>query len=170
MEALFNWLGGLLMLILVIGGGYFFLLLRRERGFLPKHLHSAKLAMSEQDIACSFLHGRLDRAYWYEGRLVLLEFKTRSRPVVYPSDVAELSLQAWILRQNKKKVSSIAYVVIVQPKSKVVKMVKLLSDEQCLKLYNRYFELKHNPSTAKKANNAKCNSCGYRAICQKAPQ
>lgn len=167
MDALLNGLLTLLVLMAVGAGVYFYLLLKRERSFLPEHLRSAKLVMSEKDIACSFLHGRLDRAYRYQGQLVLLEFKTRSNPVVYPSDIAELSLQAWILKQNGHKVSSVGYVVIVQPKKQSVRRVDLLSEVQCLNLYNRYFALKNNPSLAKKANNAKCKTCGFQAICRK---
>ena len=84
---------------------------------LPRELRGARLLYAEQlfrSTGRTAITARVDRAYQVaSGEIVLLEFKTRDRNRVFPSDVIELSAQlAAVELQTGEIVAHHAYVAV----------------------------------------------------------
>jgi hypothetical protein len=85
---------------------------------VPPQLRSAELAYAERLFRSDqpALVARVDRAYRRNGRLILLELKTRPRHRTYASDVIELSAQRVAVEaQTKHAVDPTGYVLTVRP-------------------------------------------------------
>jgi CRISPR-associated exonuclease Cas4 len=130
-----------------------------NRIWLPDDLKQAKLVM---------IVGRPDQVYRQsDGQHVPLEYKNRTLQRPYDTDIAQLSLQAWLLRKNGMATAAHGYVTIDSPRSgaRTNHQVALLNDEQCEALIQRYLDVISNKTIPKKAFGPKCRSCGHVRIC-----
>lgn len=142
-----------------------------ERG-LPASLRGARLVHAEKTFRSTGkrLVARLDRAYELGGELVLVEFKTRRRDVVYMADVIELSVQRVALQdESMAPVSKTAWVVVQDAATgqRASHRVSLLSTQQVLELRDRYLDVnagKGAPALAARSEK-QCASCGHRSVC-----
>lgn len=149
---------------------------RKIPAWMPQDLRGASVVMVEEMLKASTseeygLIGRLDRVYQLEtGECIPVEFKTRKQAKAWESDVAQLSLQAWLLRQAGHDTSSHAYVVAELPNGvRQAIRVDLRDDAYCEKLILRYHQIMADRVAPKaKPSPAKCQSCGHRANCQAA--
>lgn len=150
---------------------------------LPPELKAGRLIMVEQEIHVEQpykISARLDQVYEivYNGKtyLVPADFKTRATNRVYDTDVAEVSLQAWMLRNcaggNKHRVAPFGYILIHNTTDKRMypKKFTLLSDQECENMIERYFDLV-NPReyvvpTPLPASSKKCVACSHKKRCE----
>lgn len=149
---------------------------------LPPELKAGRLIMVEQEIYVERPHkisARLDQVYeiMYKGKthLVPADFKTRATNRVYDTDVAEVSLQAWMLRNcagsKKHHVAPFGYILIHNTTDKRMypKKFTLLSDQECENMIERYFDLvnprEYAVPTPLPASSKKCVACSHKKRC-----
>lgn len=145
------------------------------RGFtqvwLPEELKGASLALVEKNIITDApfpVVGRPDQVYRLaNGDHVPLENKNRDDHRVYDTDIAQLSLQAWLLRQTGKPTASFGYVVINSRRTRQRKSIRvdLYADAVCVRIIQRYLDVTEGRTVAKKNRGGKCKSCGHRPEC-----
>ena len=135
--------------------------------WLPPELASARLVLVEKDryLERPFrLAGRPDRVYLQRsGGLTPLEFKNRERFVTYPTDVAELSLQAWLLRRQGKQTSAHGYVTVRQRSTGAHRCLRvaLMTDAQCEALIRRYRDVITGRVEPQACPPRRCGSCRH---------
>lgn len=158
------------------------------KDWLPNELKGAKVLAVEQDAVVDVpsrswgerggggvisqrtirLSGRFDQAYVLEtGEVVPLEYKNRNAHVVYDTDVAQLSLQAWQIRQQGKRTAAFGFVVTrnrVTGQRKAQKVV-LLDDGHCVALIQRYLDVHAGQVRPNRKIGRKCDSCGHKGRC-----
>jgi CRISPR/Cas system-associated exonuclease Cas4 (RecB family) len=113
--------------------------------------------------------GRPDRIYRLPNRLHFpLEFKTRDHYRIYETDVAQLSLQAWLLRENGYPTVSYGYLVIKNRKTHNKKTIKvsLQNTTYCNQLMQRHLDLIEHRQTPRKSYGLKCEKCGHKPLCR----
>lgn len=157
------------------------------RGFtqvwLPEELKHAKVAMVEKNLRIDAplpvvgrsgkrlrlpVVGRPDRVYRLESGLhVPVENKNRDGHWIYDTDIAQLSLQAWLLRQKGMETASFGFVAINSRRSgrRQALRVELLGDGECLRIIQRYLDVIEGRAVPTKSRGGKCNTCGHRSIC-----
>lgn len=170
-----------LVILIIIGAAIvgISLLLRQAflRGhtpsWLPNDLRYAQLVGSEKKIVGytpTRLSGVPDREYQTrDGRHIPLEFKRRSKPRAYLSDVIQLSTYRMIREANASKVANHGYVVVINPdtQKKVPIRVALLQTEAMMRLLDRYLGIKRgaiNPERTR--HKSLCRQCEYRPECE----
>lgn len=144
-----------------------------EERWLPRELRAAELAFSEKRFA-SRRHGlvaRLDRAYRKDGRLHLVELKTRNHHAAYDSDLIELSVQRVVLQeQTGEPASDVAYVAVQKLGHGAPRpiRVRLLDEKEVEALRRRWFEVRdgRGPAAAPAERQGVCRNCGQRTHCQ----
>lgn len=175
--------GGLLLAVLLyayirIGG----------KDWLPHELKTAKVLAVEQDAVVDVpsrswgergawgviasrpirLSGRFDQAYVLEtGEVVPVEYKNRNGHTVYDTDVAQLSLQAWQLRQQGRRTAPFGFVVTrnrFNGKRKAHKVVPF-DDDKCVGLIQRYLDVYSGQVKPHRKVGRKCDSCGHKERC-----
>jgi CRISPR-associated exonuclease Cas4 len=111
---------------------------------LPRELRGARLLYAEQlfrSTGKTAITARVDRAYQVaSGEIVQLEFKTRDRNRVFPSDVVELSAQrAAVELQTGEIVGHHAYVAVQRPGSvaRDIHRVRLMAISEVIELAAR---------------------------------
>lgn len=145
------------------------------RGFtqdwLPAELAAAKVAQVEKNLFANApfpVVGRPDQVYRLPNGLhVPLENKNRDDHRVYETDVAQLSLQAWLLRLNGLETAPFAFVAINSRKTRKRRAIRveLRDDAYCEQLVARYLEIIERRAKPRKSRGRKCNTCGHRAEC-----
>lgn len=182
---------GLLILALVVTGLYLVATIwiepRRtgqgayeaERSAMPAELASASLVMSEErrllraSLGPHQFVAKPDQVFrTQDGRLVLVENKTRQRVVAYDADVIELTVQAFALRHSKptqllsSPVADHAYVRVVSGgRSKYVR-VRLLGDDALAELADRYVAIRaRRRKPGSQASLNACRKCAYQPKC-----
>ena len=144
---------------------------RASRNWRPDALHDAKLIMVERDLYTRSpypIAGRPDQVFQLpDGQLVPVEFKTRNHHRVYETDIAELSLQAWLLRQNGRRTANHAYVAISNrdTRRRVAVRVTLWDTDRCEATIARYLALIAGEAVPRPCAPNKCGGCGHRARC-----
>ncbi len=142
------------------------------RASLPPVLRRARLVLAERLMLTEWpvrIAGKPDRVYRLpDGRHVPVERKNRDGFSVYETDRAQLSLQAWQMRQLGKKVADFGYVLTRDRRTKRVKWVPvaLYDEAACVRLVRRYLEVIEGRAEARKNSGPKCKSCGHRVRCQ----
>lgn len=140
----------------------------REGAWLPQELKGGRLVMVEEDLFLEYPYKiacRADRVYANGyGLLVPVEFKNRDGFRAFITDIAQLSLQAWVLRQKGWPTAEYGYVVIRQRGSArhTAVRVELFGNNYCEALIERHFALKRGLVTARKITGSRCLSCGHR--------
>ncbi len=139
--------------------------------WLPGELHRAQLQIVETTYKTEHpyrIAAKPDRAYRLpSGELVLVELKTRPGIRIFDTDIAELSLQAWVLRSLGERVKDHAYVAVLKHTSSRPKpvRVRLMDDKACLKLIERCLELKTGVSRPGANPGKHCLTCAYQSEC-----
>lgn len=157
-------------LIAVIG---FVLLVWRgfAQNWRPEELKRGRVVMVEKDLYLDGafpLAGRPDQVYRLPNGLhVPVENKNRDFHRVYETDVAELSLQAWMLRRLGMPTAAHGYVAANNRKTGERKALKVqLGDDQyCERLIRRYQDLIEGRVEARRSRGKKCDNCGHRRRC-----
>jgi CRISPR-associated exonuclease Cas4 len=146
----------------------------KDRWF-PAALRKAELVIVEAEYETVFegrqFIGRLDRAYQFaDGSLTPMEYKTRGYFRVFETDIAELSLQAWLLRAQGMPTVEYGFVVIQHNKSRKRRSfkVRLWDSARCEAQIRRYLALRSQTATPSKNKDGKCRSCGHSAACSQA--
>ena len=140
--------------------------------WLPDDLRAGRLVSVEEDLIVDGPYGvvgRPDQVYRLAtGLHVPVELKNRDKHVVYETDLAEISLRAWLLRKNGKPTATHGYVAINSRVNgrRVAKRVDLRDDVFCESLIERYISLVHGGATPRKSRGAKCRTCGHASRCQ----
>ena len=146
------------------------------RGFsqdwLPPELETASVVMVEKQMACEAPYpvvGRFDQVYKTgDGLHVPVEGKNRDTHRVFQTDVAQLSLQAWLLRRNGYMTAPYGFVAVnsrVSGGRKAIK-VDLLGELECEKMVTRFLAVRYGKTRPIKSLGPKCRSCGHKARCQ----
>lgn len=150
---------------------------QNENHWLPNELKAGKLVMVEQDSTAhssfndNLISGRFDRVYEVVvggvKYLVPADLKNRDNTRVFETDIAEVSLQAWMLRRNGHKTLKHGYIFIKNriDGSIYPKRVALFDDDRCFQMISRYFNLVSHRVEPKKANSAKCTGCSHAKRC-----
>lgn len=137
----------------------------------PADLRGAVVKMNEQELRTLRPYGvvgRPDRVYRLRNGLhVLVENKNRDVHRVYETDIAELSLQAWLLRRNGMPTATYGYVAARSRRTGERKAlrVELGDDAYCERLIRRYLDLIEGHAAPRYRQSRKCDSCGHRARC-----
>jgi len=148
-----------------------------ERSHMPHEIATGVLVASEEYFRTKHpvpLGAQVDQVYaTADGILVPVDTKRRYRREVYAYDQIEVSVQACVLRTSrpstllKYQVADYGYVrVVSEGRAPAYLRVKLLSDTELVKLYDRYWEIcegDEQPDAA--ANSRICNKCAYLAKC-----
>ncbi len=139
--------------------------------WLPTDLRNGKLIGAEVGLLADVgvtVSGRLDRVYLLaSGEYIPLEYKNRDTTRLYKSDMAQLSLQSWLLRRNGKQTAKHAYLVVRERgsgKKKAVK-VEIGDDAFCEKIIKRYLDLRMGLVQPIRIRDQRCKSCGHHDIC-----
>jgi len=146
-----------------------------SQDWLPAELKAARLAQIEEDLVVDEpfpVIGRPDRVYRLaDGAHVPVELKNRTRHSIYETDIAEISLRAWLLRRNGKPTAEHGYVVINSRDTgtREATKVELRDDAFCERLIRRYIDIVEGRVVARKSRGPKCKSCGHFARCQTPP-
>lgn len=141
------------------------------RTWLPSELNAARLIAVEVDISIDRpyrMSSRPDRIYrTRNGVLVLAELKNRDGFAIHQTDIAEISLRAWMLRCRGKQTAWHGYVVIRDRRTGVrrAKRVELLGDDECIALVERYRAITESGARPRKASGRKCQGCAHLARC-----
>jgi hypothetical protein len=144
-----------------------------RQAWLPPELAGAKLVMVETNLRVRApypVSGRPDRIYQLpDGLCVPLEEKNRDKAEYFPSDVAQLSLQAWLLRQKGIPTATFGYVMVQLRRSGERKClcVSLWSDARCEKAIALYIDLIAGRRKPMKNVGRRCNTCGHRPVCER---
>lgn len=170
---------GLAFLIVVIATGLLWCFVgvrararAREHEWVPPSLRGANLSYAERTFRdrTRGIVARVDRAYMTADGYVLVEYKTRRRFTVYPSDIVELSAQRLALEgESGAKVSDIAYVAVKTPGSPGTRAVQvsLMPREKVLELRSRHVAIVDGRIEGQFARTpAICESCAYRLDCR----
>lgn len=145
----------------------------RDSAWLPGELKGAKLVYAEQSFTISHpleLVARVDRGYAIDGKVHLVEFKTRAINRAYRSDIIELSAQRLAVEQSTgDAVSETAYVVIQHPAGgeRSVQKVRLMTADEVVALAQRRARILDSsvaPQYTK--TDALCRKCGFRKECR----
>ena len=141
------------------------------RAWLPAQLKAARLVRVEEDLVADVtlpVLGRADQVYREASGLhIPVELKHRERIVVYDTDVAEVSLRAWLLRQNGLPTAQRGFVVISvrgQRERRAIE-VDLLDDAACEALIERYIDLIEARRRPRRSPGPKCKTCGHVNYC-----
>lgn len=151
--------------------------------WMPEELKAGKVALIERNLAADLpagyavgagdvdtLLGRPDLVIRIkQGLHVPVENKNRGSFAVFETDVAQLSLQAWLLRQNGMKTAPYGYVAVNNRRTgeRRAVRVELRDDEYCLLLIARYIDLTSGRLMPRKSRGRKCESCGHRQRCER---
>lgn len=145
---------------------------RRERQYMPTDLAEARLFASEKHFACDGrypLSARVDQVYLAKsGLLYPTETKTRRIPVVYDSDIIELSAQAYVLKQLGHRVSPHGYVrlVLTGQREPTYMKVPLLTEGHVEHLHRHFHDIRRGAVKPRGASSrGLCNSCGHEPTC-----
>lgn len=158
-------------LTLVVAGWLMLIWRGISQNWLPKELKGATIAMVEKKLITVSPYpivGRPDRVYRLSnGEYVPVENKNRDYHRVYETDIAQLSLQAWLLRQNNLPTSSFGYVVINSRKTRQRKSIRvdLYNNSVCARIIQRYIDLKEGRTYPHKSRGGKCKTCGHNQKC-----
>jgi len=143
-----------------------------DRGWMPLELRRATLAYAEQLFRAPgrpMITAKVDRAYRRrDGRLVLVELKTRRINRVYLSDVIELSAQrVAITRDTGEDVLAHAYVVVQGPTGRrATHRVRLLSAEELDQLVRRREDVLAGAQLPRRARmEGLCKACIFAPEC-----
>jgi CRISPR-associated exonuclease Cas4 len=137
----------------------------------PRALRNAQLVYAERAFRSAELRivARLDRAYQDRGVITLVEFKTRSIPRAYHSDVIELSAQRIALAdETGQLVADIAYVVTqdIATSRRMPHSVRLLSREEVAALVKRRNDLVAGRAVPTPARSTRmCEKCAHLDRC-----
>lgn len=163
---------GLVLLGLFAGAVFAFMVWRGfTQNWRPEDLKAGKVVLVEQNLFANApypLVGRPDQVYRRTNGLhVPVENKNRDFHRVYETDVAELSLQAWLLRLNGMPTASYGYVAVNSRKTGERKAfkVELGGDAYCERLVRRYLDLIEGRAAARPSRGRKCDTCGHRRAC-----
>jgi len=145
------------------------------RGFtqtwLPEDLKGATLVLVEKNLITDVpvpVVGRPDQVYrLHSGHHVPVENKNRDSYRVYGTDIAQLSLQAWLLRKTGRITAPYGYVVVNSRITRTRKCIRvnLYSETTCLHIIQRYLDVIDGAVTARKSIGVKCKNCGHKAEC-----
>ncbi len=149
---------------------------RGVRSWMPVELRGATLAYAEQLFRApgpSKVTAKVDRVYrGRDGRLVLIELKTRRADRTYPSDVIELSAQrVAIAGQTGEDVAAHAYVVVQRPSGRrTIHKVELLGSAEVDALARRREAILAGIVRPRFAcAPTLCKSCAFNDKCQARP-
>lgn len=139
--------------------------------WLPPELKAARLVAVEEDLATDSPYpvvGRPDQVYRIAtGEHVPVELKNRDCETVYVTDVAEVSLRAWLLRRNGWATTGHGYLVINNRRTgkRTAIRVNLRDDAFCERLIQRHIDVVEGVVPPRRSKGRKCDSCGHRAKC-----
>lgn len=142
-----------------------------SQDWLPEELKTGRLVAVEEDLTTDEPYpviGRPDQVYALSNGLhVPIELKNRDGHAVYESDIAEISLRAWLLRRNGKTTAAYGYVILNNFESgkRVAVRVDLRTDDFCERLIARYIAISERGASPRRSRGNKCMSCGHRARC-----
>lgn len=149
-----------------------FLIWRRQtQDWRPLDLKEGKVVMVEEKLYVEHPYriiGRPDQVVQRaDGLHVPVDAKNREAYRVYPTDVAELSLQAWMLRRHGLKTAGHGYLAVTHRETgqRRALRVTLGDDRYCEQLIERYFLLMEGRVPARRMTGRKCVSCGQRERC-----
>ncbi|MBS2132326.1 hypothetical protein KEX41_29535 (plasmid) [Burkholderia thailandensis] len=145
------------------------------QGGEPAEVRNGSLIIVERTLrgaAPRPFHGRLDRAYAFGGLHFPVEYKTHTRDVAYATDIAELSLQAELLRQNGYATAPYAFVVNQARGARRPQWIRVdLWDRKAIEqLFVRHRELSRPDAISIPSRGAKCRSCGQASNCTREAQ
>lgn len=145
------------------------------RGFtqdwLPDELKAGRVVLVEKNLLADDPYpvvGRPDQVYRLDSGLhVPLENKNRDEHRVYETDIAQLSLQAWLLRRNGMPTAPFGFVAINSRRTGQRKAlrVELRDDAYCERLIARYLALIDGRLHPRRSRGRKCDTCGHRRAC-----
>lgn len=162
----------LFALALLLAGWTFMVWRGFTQDWLPPELAAGKVAQVERNLFINApfpVVGRPDQVYRLADELhVPLENKNRDDHRVYETDIAQLSLQAWLLRLNGLETAPFGFVVINSRKTRKRQAIRveLRDDAFCERLVARYLDIIERRAKPRKSRGRKCNTCGHRAECQ----
>ena len=161
----------LFALALVLAGWTFMVWRGFTQNWLPPELAAGTVAQVERNLFINApfpVVGRPDQVYRLpDGLHVPLENKNRDAHRVYETDIAQLSLQAWLLRLNGLETAPFGFVAINNRKTRERRAmrVELRDDAYCEQLVARYIDLTERRAKARKSRGRKCDTCGHRSEC-----
>ena len=114
------------------------------------------------------VHGKVDKISRVGKSLRVEEYKTRKSPVVYEGDVWQLSFYKFILKRTQSKpVLEEGVVTMRCGDREYEKRVKLKTDEQVVRFFNRYQEVVCGVGAKKAASEKYCARCShFKVRCQ----
>ena len=163
------------IILIVIGSSFILWVLS---GFLnsltPREIRKGDVFLSEDYIQTDTpvkLNGKPDFVYKsHNNKLTVVEVKNRAKPIVYESDIIQMSTYSTILKNSvdfeKYKVNNKGILCFIQDGHKMYKKVSLFSDRKVKNLYNRYLKIITENKNPKKAKHkGLCHYCGFKKEC-----
>lgn len=144
---------------------------------MPRELRDATLVASERSLRIRVpvaLHGDPDQVYrTAEGRMIVVDTKARLYGKVYPRDIVQVSVYAFMLKRGALPVATSAlhetygYVRLKSPAGVRYERVRLLRDQEVLVLYQRYQDLRARQGAPAQFSptEKRCSYCDRRRVC-----
>lgn len=137
----------------------------------PLDLKEGKVVMVEDNLYVEHPYriiGRPDQVVKRaDGVHIPVDAKNRDAYRVYATDIAELSLQAWMLRRHGLKTALHGYLAVTNRLTGQRKALRVTlgDDRYCENLIERYIILMEGRVPARRMSGRKCLSCGQRDRC-----
>lgn len=144
---------------------------------MPRELRDATLVGSEISLRIRVpvaLHGDADQVYrTADGRVIVVDTKARMFAKVYPRDIVQVSVYAFMLKRGALPAAASAlheaygYMRLKTPVGVSYERVRLLRDQDVLVLYQRYQALRARRGVAPKfsPSEKRCSYCERRRVC-----
>ncbi len=139
--------------------------------WLPDELRAGKLVKVERGLHTDEPYpvvGRPDQVYRLaDGLHAPVELKNRNSERVFQTDIAEISLRAWLLRRNGMQTGRYGWVAINNrtTRRRTAVRVELKDDGFCEQLIRRYVDLVEKRAVPVKSRGKKCETCGHAERC-----
>jgi len=147
--------------------------LYRRNAWVPLALMGTRLLMVEKTLHSNdafAVAGKPDRVYQKRnGTTIPLEYKTRNRIEIRETDIAQLSLQSWLLGKNGLQPAGHGFLAIRLRRNgkTVARRIALRPAGWCESLIQRFDALMSGQVAPEKTRDKwKCKSCGHRGRCQ----
>jgi len=140
----------------------------------PREIRKGEVFLSEDYIQTDIpvkLNGKPDFVYKNRNNLLtVVEVKNRANPIIYESDIIQMSTYATILKNSNDftdyRVNPNGIMCFINNGNQTYKKVSLLSDRKIIKLHNRYLNIMKGSNIAKKApHKGLCKYCGFKKEC-----
>lgn len=151
------------ILIAIIWAIYFLVNARPGKTDLPPALNGAKLFACEKTFfrkAPVHAAAKPDEIWQLNGKLYIVETKTRKYPNIFDTDRLQIEASAYTVR-DRHQVSDIAWVRIIHERGVSFKQVNLHGDDYIVDMHREIHRIKNGAHATPTTKRAVCQGCAH---------